>query len=301
MSGMRLAYDVVDVFTDRPFAGNQLAVVHGADDLTTEQCLAIAQEFGFSETTFPVSEVAGGREYAVRIFTPGQEVPFAGHPTLGTAWVLRDRGRLTGDDVVQQCGAGPVGVRFDGERVELSAVPRDLVGPVPEDLVRDLLRTVGLSHADLAGEVWAAGCGLTFVHLPVAEEAVVRAVPAARPMPELAARLAEVGPLEDLLDAIDVYAVAGAAPRLSVHARVFVPGAGVPEDPATGSSAAGLGMALVASGLLPEGGSYDIAQGIEMGRPSRLHGRVEAEDGRAVRCHVAGQVRPVATGEIAVP
>jgi len=301
MSAMRLAYDVVDVFTDRPFAGNQLAVVHGGDDLTTEQCLAIAREFGFSETTFPASEVADGREYAVRIFTPGQEVPFAGHPTLGTAWVLRDRGLLGTDDVVQQCGAGAVGVRFEAERVELSATPRDLVGPVPEELVRDLLRTVGLSPADLAGEVWVAGCGLTFVHLPVSEEAVVRAVPAARPMPELAARLAEVGPMEDLLDALDVYAVAGAGPRLSVHARVFVPGAGVPEDPATGSSAAGLGMALVASGLLPDGGSYDIAQGIEMGRPSRLHGRVEAEAGRAVRCHVAGQVRPVATGEIAVP
>jgi trans-2,3-dihydro-3-hydroxyanthranilate isomerase len=82
---------------------------------------------------------------------------------------------------------------------------------------------------------------------------------------------------------------------------VFVPGVGVPEDPATGSAAAGLGMALVASGLLPEGGRYDIVQGVEMGRPSALFGRVEASDGRATRCHVAGQVQPVASGEIAVP
>jgi trans-2,3-dihydro-3-hydroxyanthranilate isomerase len=135
----------------------------------------------------------------------------------------------------------------------------------------------------------------------------VRAVPASRGFGSLVDRLAAEGPVEDLLDALNVYAVAGAAPRLAVHSRVFVPGAGVPEDAATGSAAAGLGMALVASGLLPEGGRYDITQGVEMGRPSRLYGRVEVagpaegSDGRATRCHVAGQVRPVATGEIAVP
>ena len=100
---------------------------------------------------------------------------------------------------------------------------------------------------------------------------------------------------------VNLYAVEGAAPRLDVHARVFVPGVGVPEDPATGSAAAGLGMALVATGLLPEGGSYEITQGVEMGRPSRLSGRVEASGGTATRCHVAGEVRPVATGEIEVP
>ena len=112
---MRLAYDIVDVFTDRPFAGNQLAVVHGAGGLSTEQCQAIAQEFGYSETTFPVP--GGDREYAVRIFTPGSEIPFAGHPTLGTAWVLRHRGELGGSEVTQHCGAGDVGVLFEGERV----------------------------------------------------------------------------------------------------------------------------------------------------------------------------------------
>ena len=301
----RLAYDIVDVFTDRPSAGNPLAVVHGADELTTEQCQAIAVEFGFSETTFPASQVVEGREYATRIFTPSHEIPFAGHPTLGTAWVLRSRGVLGVDDAVQVCGAGRIGVRFEpGDptaRVELSATPRDLAGPVGPDLTRDLLRSVGLTPADLAGEVWVAGCGLSFVHLPVTEEAVVRSVGTGRGFGDLVDRLAAVGPVDDLLDAVNVYAVAGEAPRLSVHARVFVPGAGVPEDPATGSAAAGLGMALVASGLLPEGGRYDIRQGLEMGRPSSLFGRVEASDGRATACHVAGQVRRVASGEIEVP
>src|SRR3954452_25553867 len=108
MTAMRLAFDVVDVFTDQPFAGNQLAVVHGADDLSTEQCQALAREFNFSESTFPSTEVVDGREYATRIFPPGSETPFAGHPTLGTAWVLRERGLLTSDEVVQLCGAGRV-------------------------------------------------------------------------------------------------------------------------------------------------------------------------------------------------
>ena len=159
----------------------------------------------------------------------------------------------------------------------------------------------GCPPSDLAGEAWVAGCGLTFVHLPVSEEAVVRAVPSGRRFGKLADRIAAVAPVEDLLDALNVYAVAGDAPALSVHSRVFVPGVGVPEDPATGSAAAGLGMALVASGLLPEGGRYEISQGVEMGRPSALFGRVEADGGVATRCHVAGQVQPVAAGEIAVP
>jgi trans-2,3-dihydro-3-hydroxyanthranilate isomerase len=307
--GDRLSYDIVDVFTDRPFAGNQLAVVHGADNLSTEQCLAVAREFGFSETTFPASAVVDGAEYATRIFTVDREIPFAGHPTLGTAWVLRARGALLATACVQVCGVGRIAVRFDApaggpaenERVELSATPRDLAGPLPQDLVRDLLRMVGLSPSDLSGQAWVAGCGLSFVHLPVSEEAVLRAVPASRGFGPLVERLAAVGPVDDLLDAINVYAVAGDAPRLSVHSRVFVPGAGVAEDAATGSAAAGLGMALVGSGLLPEGGRYDVTQGVEMGRPSRLHCRVEATDGRATRCHVGGRVQPVATGEIIVP
>ena len=302
MDSVPLSFDIVDVFTDRPFAGNQLAVVHGADDLTTEQCQSIAQEFGYSETTFPGSDVREGREYDVRIFTPEQEIPFAGHPTLGTAWALRSRGLLASEQCVQVCGAGRIEVGFDGALVGLAATPRDLAGPLDDRLARDLLRLVGLDLADLAGQAWVAGCGLSFVHLPVTEEAVLRAVPTSRLFGDkLTARLAELGEVDDLLDALNVHAVAGDAPRLTVHSRVFVPGGGIPEDPATGSAAAGLGMALAASGLLPEGGRYDITQGVEMGRPSSLAGRVEASGGRATLCHVAGQVHQVASGEIAVP
>jgi trans-2,3-dihydro-3-hydroxyanthranilate isomerase len=103
--------------------------------------------------------------------------------------------------------------------------------------------------------------------------------------------------LEDPLEGVNLYALDGPA----VRARVFVPGLFVPEDPATGSAAAGLGMALVARGVLPDGGRYEITQGVEMGRPSRLFGRVDAEHGVPTRCHVAGRVFPVARGTIAVP
>lgn len=295
-----LSYDVVDVFTDRPFAGNQLAVVHGGEELTTEQCLAITREFSYSETTFPGA--ADGLSYATRIFTPGAEIPFAGHPTLGTAWVLRERGLLEGERVVQHCGAGDIGVRFQGDgAVELSAAPRDLVGPLDDALVTSLLEDVGLSISDVAGPVWLSGTGLSFVHLPVAADAVARARPSFRPLEEYAERFAAAGEVTDPVEGVNLHHVSGEAPEVSVHARVFVPGLGVPEDPATGSAAAALGMALVAAGRLPDGGRYDITQGVEMGRPSRLFGRVEAASGVATRCHVAGRVQKVASGRIAVP
>jgi trans-2,3-dihydro-3-hydroxyanthranilate isomerase len=298
-------YDVVDVFTDRPFAGNQLAVVHGAERLSTAQCLALAREFNFSETTFPGSVAADGRSYPTRIFTPGGEIPFAGHPTLGTAWVLRERGLLVGEAVTQHCGAGAIGVAFlDEGVVELTAVQRDLLGPLPEPTVVALLADLGLGLEDLAGTAWLAGCGLTFVHLPVVADAVARAQLPRRPLGEYADQLAALGAAQDPVEGINVVHVSGTAPQLEVHARVFVPDLSVPEDPATGSAAAGLGVALVAGGFLPEGGRYRIRQGLEMGRPSLLQGVVEpgvATGGAAARCRVGGRVQPVARGRIGVP
>ena len=292
---MRLHYDIVDVFTDRPFTGNQLAVVHGAGDLSTAQCQALAREFNYAETTFPVPGDQG--RYATRIFTPGSEIPFAGHPTLGTAWVLRSRGELGDGAVVQECGAGEIGVRFEGDLVELSATPRDLVGPVADELAAALLADLGLAMTDLAGPVHVAGTGLTFAHVPVVADAVPRAHISMTPLSQYVPAVETRDPFEG----INLFAVSDAATALEVRSRVFLPGLAVPEDPATGSAAAGLGMALVASGVLPGGGTYEITQGVEMGRPSRLVGRVEVEAGRAVRCHVAGGVQPIASGEIAVP
>ena len=307
MAATRLAYDVVDVFTDRAFAGNPLAVVLGAEALSDEQLLAIAMEFNLSETTYPVpmtaEDIAGGGSYRVRIFTPGGEIPFAGHPTLGTAWILRQQGSVEPGARVQVCGAGLIGVRIPADPdapVELSAAPRDHareLGPVE---VEDLLELVGLSSDDLTGPAHTAGAGLSWCFLPVRAESVARARPASRRVTDTRVDLRT---LRDPLDGVDVYAARDVEGVVEVSSRVFVPGFGIPEDPATGSAAAGLGIALVARGLAASDGqtTYRISQGVEMGRPSLLHGSVDARDGVAVRCHVAGSVRHVASGTIAVP
>jgi len=293
-----LSYDVVDVFAETPYAGNQLAVVHGAGRLSDAQLLAIAREFNYSETTFPTPLGAG--RYSVRIFTPGSELPWAGHPTLGTAWVLRERGLLSGDEVVQECAAGEVGVRFADDLVELTATPRGPVGPVPDDVVGELLSDHGLGPEDQADEAWVAGAGLNFLHVPVRSGAVVRSRPGGRALTSYDGMPEVDDPVEGV-NLVTIEGPDGGGAGLDVHARVFAPEVAVPEDAATGSAAAGLGIMLAVSGRLPDGGTYAIRQGIEMGRPSLLLGRVEARSGRATRCHVGGRVQPVASGKLRVP
>jgi trans-2,3-dihydro-3-hydroxyanthranilate isomerase len=296
MSPDRLAFDIVDVFAERPYAGNQLAVVHGADHLSDAQRLAIAIEFGYSETTFPSPRDAAS--YAVRIVTPGGEIPFAGHPTLGTAFVLRERGELAGESAVQHCAAGEVGIRLDGDRVELTATPREPAGPVDEDLAAAVLADHGLSAEDRVGDAWVTGAGLAFVHVPVTEDAVVRAHNGSRALESYDGWPAYDG---DHLAGLNLVAVEPGQGGLRVHSRVFVPGLLAAEDAATGSAQAGLGIALVASGMLPDGGGYTVRQGVEMGRPSRLDCHVEAAGGRATSCRVAGRVAPIAQGTLVVP
>ena len=306
MAPERLEYDVVDVFTSRPFAGNPLAVVHGADELETAQLQAIASEFNLSETTFPIARTdadrTAGADYRVRIFTPAEEIPFAGHPTLGTAFVLHSRGQLAGGARMQACGAGLVGVQVpdhsDG-RFELTAMPRDSAELTSAE-VAEVAALVGLTASDVTGPGYLAGCGLTWIFLPVAPETVPRSRPAARTVGETSV---DLGRVQDPCDGVAVYALRGGDKAVQVEARCYVPGFGIPEDPATGSAAAGLGIALVATGAAAGDGetTYRISQGVEMGRPSVLHGRVEASGGAATRCHVAGEVRPIASGTIAVP
>lgn len=306
-SSSRLEYDVVDVFTDRAFAGNPLAVVYAADSLDTDQLQAIAGEFNLSETAFPTApsdaDRARGADYTVRIFTPGGEVPFAGHPTLGTAWSLSHRGQLPPGGRVQACGAGLIDVAVPPDLrapVQLSALPRDSASALPSSDTEQLAELSGLTPADVTGAAYAAGCGLTWLYLPVTADAVSRSRPGARRLSETTIDLSF---LEDPVDGVDVYAVELSEGGIAVRSRVYVPGYGIPEDPATGSAAAGLGLVLVASGVAKADGAtaYTVSQGVEMGRPSRLDGRVEARAGEARLVHVAGQVVAVASGTIAVP
>ena len=286
-----LHYDVVDVFTDRPYAGNPLAVVHGTEGLATAQLQALAREFNLSETTFPTVR-ADGSAYDLRIFTTAEELPFAGHPTLGTAWLLRRQDRLERDDVVQHCGAGEVPVRVEADMAELTARPRYVHQREDTDV---LAAAVGVGSHDVEGPAYEASAGLGWVFLRVRANAVERArVPASGWSVEPAGA--------DLVGGVCVWSSASGDP-VTVHARVFCPDVGVTEDPATGSAAAALGPVLVADGSAARDGAtaYRIAQGAEIGRPSTLHGRVEASDGNAVRVQVGGGVAHVAAGRIAVP
>ncbi|TYB39161.1 PhzF family phenazine biosynthesis protein [Micromonospora sp. AP08] len=282
-----LAYEIVDVFTDRPFAGNPLAVVFGAEGLATEQMQALAVEFNLSETVFVLPPTQVGATYRARIFTPAEELPFAGHPSVGAAVTASRRGLFDVGRVTQECGAGvlplevtPIGATLTGGTPTLG----------PELDPEPLLEMAGLTAADHAGPApRVAGCGLEFPYLPVRPDAVARA--------KVNTAAAERYGVEH------VSVFSWDADSQTAHARVFVPGLGVPEDPATGSAALGLGVWLVASGLLPgEGRSeYAVRQGIEINRPSALACTVTAAGGVAVGATVAGHVMPVARGEIAVP
>ncbi|MFU8870824.1 PhzF family phenazine biosynthesis protein [Micromonospora sp. SL4-19] len=282
-----LAYEIVDVFTDRPFAGNPLAVVFGAEGLATEQMQALALEFNLSETVFVLPPTQAGATYRARIFTPVEELPFAGHPSVGAAVTASRRGMFDAGSVTQECGAGVLPIEVSGAGAILTGGTPTLG---PELDLEPLLELVGLTAADHAGPApRVAGCGLEFPYLSVRPDAVARA----RVNPAAAERYG--------VEHVSVFS--WDADTHTAHARVFVPGLGVPEDPATGSAALGLGVWLVASGLLPGAGrsEYSVRQGIEINRPSSLACTVTAVGGVAVGATVAGQVMPVARGEIAVP
>jgi trans-2,3-dihydro-3-hydroxyanthranilate isomerase len=182
----------------------------------------------------------------------------------------------------------------------LSAIPRDAARRLTDPEIAEVAPLVGLELGDMAGPAYLAGCGLSWVYLEVRADAVPRARPSGRRLAEVDVDLSD---LRDPIDGVDVYAVNKSGAYLQIASRVFVPGFGIPEDPATGSAAAGLGLALVATGHAAGEGStsYRIEQGRAMGRPSALSGRVEATGGTATRVHVAGQVVPVARGQIRAP
>ncbi len=283
-----LSYEIVDVFTDRAFTGNPLAVVFGAQDLNTAQMQALAVEFHLSETVFVLAPTEPGATYLARIFTPAEELPFAGHPSVGAAVTQMRAGLFAPGEVIQQCGAGllPIQVYERGAATLRGGTPSvgAEIDPGP------LLATAGLSAADHVGPPpRRAGCGLDFPYLSVRPEALARAR-----CDSSAAERAGVR---------DVCVFTWDPSSRSSRTRVFVPGLGVPEDPATGSAALGFGVYLVASGLLPGDGEsgYTITQGVEMGRPSTLECTVTASGGVATRATVTGSVVPIARGEIAVP
>jgi trans-2,3-dihydro-3-hydroxyanthranilate isomerase len=283
-----LDYEIVDVFAPRAFAGNPLAVVFGADALTTAQCQALANEFHLSETSFLCDPTEPDADYRVRIFTPFAELPFAGHPSVGAAHTLVRTGRLAAGMLRQECGVGVLDVLVDDDGATLTG------GTPTFSETRGstaLAAAVGLTPDDLAGvPAHMAGCGLPFTYLAVRPDAVDRAAP-------------ERGALDALGVGEGVSVLSWDAASATAYARVFAGDLHWDEDPATGSAALGAGVWLVAMGLLPPEGtsSYGIRQGEKLGRPSVLTCTVTAAGGRAEAATVRGAVVPIASGRIRVP
>jgi trans-2,3-dihydro-3-hydroxyanthranilate isomerase len=282
-----LDYEIVDVFTSSAFAGNPLAVVFGADELTTEQCQALAVEFHLSETSFLCAPTEPGADYRVRIFTTSTELPFAGHPSVGAAHTLVRTGRLPVGTLRQECGAGVLDVVVDEDGATLSGGR-----PTIEDGagLSALAEAVGLSPADTVGlPARVAGCGLPFTYLAVHPGLVDAAVP-------------DVAALTALGVGEGVSVFSWDAAGSTAYARVFA-GDVAWEDPATGSAALGLGVWLADAGLIAPDSttSYVIRQGELLGRPSLLSCTVTASGGSAVGATVRGGVVPIASGTIRVP
>ena len=283
MPGVNVPFRLVDVFTPRPLGGNQLCVVPDPGELGDAEMQAIAKEIGFSETTF-VTEAAGDR-YAMRIFTPGQELPFAGHPTLGTAFVLVSEGRVS-TPATQVIAAGeiPVEVDVEANTAWMTQLPAEF-GPSFTD--RELIASaIGLATADLDPDrpVRTVSTGLPTTIVPVRDLDTLRRATRNERL---------VGEAVAASGGQDLYLFAPTAE--GVTARMFDSEFGIGEDPATGSAAGPLGVYLAEYGDLDTTRRLSIRQGEQVGRPSELHVEARREDG-AWRARVGGGVHIVGRG-----
>jgi PhzF family phenazine biosynthesis protein len=268
----------VDVFTHVPLKGNPLAVVLGADVLNDAQMAAFANWTNLSETTFLLRPSTPEADYRVRIFTPRRELPFAGHPTLGSCHVwLAAGGVPRGEQVVQECGVGLVRIRRErgehGERLAFAAPPLKRSGPVQADVLAHIARSLRIDAAAFRASNWVDN-GPGWVAVMLGSRAEVLAL-----QPDLVA----MGELE-------LGVVAPWSPQDGADAqfevRAFVPSVGVGEDPVTGSLNAGLAQWLIGAGLAPR--SYVAAQGTCLGRAGRVHVAAQGGDiwigGHSVTC-----------------
>jgi trans-2,3-dihydro-3-hydroxyanthranilate isomerase len=324
-------YRQVDVFTDTPLRGNPLAVFLDADGLTDDEMQAVAREMNLSESTFVLPATDEGRaqdaNYRLRIFTPGTELPFAGHPSIGSAWVLATDGRFElrpPATVVRQ--ELPVGVLPISLAVEANAGGRPTIGEVTmtQGAVELIHRVTGDELDELAAALevndhdlrWpladtearasrqtmpaVISCGLPFLIVPISSLELLTDI-----QPERAvdvARFAETYGSDTI--ALVAPGNAGAVPDADVHVRVLTdPRLGILEDPATGSAAGPIGVFLGLAAHV-RGASYQliIEQGVEIGRVSRLAAMVDFDpDGRPTEARVSGRVVPIAEGVLTLP
>ncbi|HEV8602349.1 MAG TPA: PhzF family phenazine biosynthesis protein [Gaiellaceae bacterium] len=277
-------YVVCDVFTDRPLAGNQLAVFTDAREMPDELYQRLAREMNFSETVF-VLPPEGEGHVRLRIFTPSTELPFAGHPILGSAFVLA--GPLQFDEIRLETGSGVVLVRLEreGPRIVFGRMEQPLPSVEPFEDEAEVLAALGVERSELPIELYDNGARHVYVCLGSEEE-----VAALRP---------DMSRLADLPAVLGVNCFAGRGTRWKT--RMFAPGGGVPEDPATGSAAGPLALHLARHGRIGFGEEIEISQGAEVGRPSILYAKVDGSDDELERVEVGGSAVVVARGEFRLP
>ena len=298
----------VDVFTARPFGGNPLAVFPEAEGLTTEEMQCLAREMNLSETTFVLPPQAPGADFKVRIFTPAAELPFAGHPVIGTHWVLAHLGRVDlrepATQVRFELGVGvlPADLHVTGGRVERVVMTQDrpTFHAVLED-VTNLAAGLGLAPEAITETelpVQVVSTGLPQMMVPVRSLAEVQALHPGRLNTSALDRACHAVGAEQC---VMVFTFETEQPEATVHVRMFAPLLGVPEDPATGSANGALGAYLVHHRAVPvtEPTVYIVSeQGAEMGRPSTLYVKVDLSGDEPVAVWVGGQVSPVAEGVV---
>ncbi len=271
-------YVVVDVFTDRPLAGNQLAVFTDATEIPEALLQPLARETAFSETVF-VYRPEGDGHARIRIFTPETELPFAGHPVLGTAFVLGGPLQLVEIRLETGSGVVPVVLEREGPRIVFGWMAQPLAPSRPFEGAAEALGALGVERSELPVELYELGPGHVFVTLQD-EGAVAALAPDQAGLARWPHGFA---------------CIAGAG--TSWKSRVFVPGAGVPEDPATGSAAGPMAVHLLRHGLIGPGQEIEIRQGDEIGRPSALHARAWGTAAAIERVEVGGSAVVVARGQ----
>ena len=286
---MKYRYYTCDVFTERRFGGNQLAVLPEAVGLSTQQMQQIAREFNFSETTF-VFPAKKGHTRQVRIFTPAREIPFAGHPNIGTAFVLASSGEFgeikTSLDVTFEEESGLVSIAILGSGKEVSSC--ELTAPqalsfgktLPVELVAAAISIDSNEIVTKTHSSQVASVGLPFIFVELRDRSVLQR-----------ARINMAGfealAAQDVMP--DVYLYIRSSDDFDIRARMFAPLSGVPEDPATGSANCALAGLLAHYSEEPSGSfTWRIAQGVEMGRPSTLIARAEKKDGVAQTTRIGG-------------